>query len=477
MALRWLTLGLLGIAIASSAGCRGGNATPVKADTGRKTIPVTVAPVASSPVVRTVEMVGTLKGWEEVIVGAKRTGRVVRILHDMGDHVEPGEPLVELDPVDADLAQQLAESQYLGDLVKLGITTKQADEFIKKFGMGEQLLRGEIATNIIESVPSVVQMRYARDKAQSELSRQRQLSQRGVGTSQELQDRENDYRVAQAAYDNAIVTARAVIASALASRVALDQARQARDDMTIRAPVPSMMPESHSEPVEYAITRRNISEGRMLAVGEEVFALVIENPLRLWGSVPERFSAEVEVGQDVDIRVASYDRVFQGKVARINPSVDPVSRTFQVEVKVPNDDRLLRPGGFAKASIITRRDDTAIVVPREAIVRFAGVTKVYVIPGDRDEANARAVPVTTGLEGEGWVEVQGELESGQRVATSGLGQLADGTSVKIRDAILEDDGETAEGAEPKAIVAPANEAPPVDEAPPAPADAQAPAPK
>jgi membrane fusion protein (multidrug efflux system) len=451
-AVRVLGLGLLGIAALASAGCRGRGESAVKADTKARAVPVTVAPVETSPVVRTVEMVGTLKGWEEVTVGSKRTGRVLKILHDMGDRVPPGEPLVELDPVDAIMAEQLAESQYLGDLVKLGITAKQADEFVRKFGITEQLLRGEIATSVIETVPSVAQMRYARDKAQNDLNRQRQLSQRGVGTSQELQDAEIDFRAAQAAYDNAIVTARAVVASALASRVALDQAKQAREDMTIRAPIPSMMPEPHSERLTYAITRRTVSEGKMLAVGEEVFALVIENPLRLWGNVPERFSAEIEVGQDVDIRVAAYDRVFHGKVARINPAVDPVSRTFQVEVTVPNDHRLLRPGGFAKASIITRRDDEAIVVPREAIVRFAGVTKVYAIPGDRDDAEARAVAVTTGLEGEGWVEVKGELQAGQRVATSGLSQLADGTKVRIREEVEQNEDH------PETIVAPANEA-------------------
>ena len=71
------------------------------------------------------------RGWEQVTVGSKRTGRVVKVHHDMGDRVQPGEPLVELDSVDAKLGVEQAESKYLGELVKLGITKRQAEEFVQ----------------------------------------------------------------------------------------------------------------------------------------------------------------------------------------------------------------------------------------------------------------------------------------------------------------------------------------------------------
>ncbi len=87
-----------------------------------KVVAVTVAPLEHRTVERTVDVIGTLRGWEQVTVGTKRTGRVVKVYHDIGDRVQPGEPLVELDPIDARLSIQQAESKYLGELVKLGIT-------------------------------------------------------------------------------------------------------------------------------------------------------------------------------------------------------------------------------------------------------------------------------------------------------------------------------------------------------------------
>ena len=169
----------------------------------------------------------------------------------------------------------------------------------------------------------------------------------------------------------------------------------------------------------------------MLKEGEAVADLVIEDPLRLWTSVSEKFAADVKVGQEVRIAVASYPgRTFTGKVARINPSVDTASRTFQVETAVPNESGLLRPGGFAKAAIVVKRDDQAATVPIESVVRSVGITKVFVVT---DSGKARAVPVETGLDGKGWVEVIGALPSQANVVTTGQSQLADDVPVVVRD--------------------------------------------
>lgn len=434
---------LLGSLIASAAcmtaaGCGHSNTPTATADTGPRSVAVTVDGVRRQPVVRTIEVVGTLKGWEEVTVGSKRTGRVAVIRHDMGDRVAPGEPLVSLEEVDAVMALQEAESRLLSELAKIGLTLQEAEAFVDKFGVSEQLIRGEQVQQAIDRVPAVIQARVVREKAQSDVNRQRQLTQRGASSFQELQDLEIALRNADAAYGNARVNAQSVIASAVAAYVARRQAKQFLDDMTIRTPVPSEPPPGTTkEPLVYAVTKRVVAEGQMLREGDPVAELAILNPLRLWANVPERYSSELATDQDVEVHVVAYNRPFAGKVTRINPAVDPVSRTFQVEVSVPNDEGLLRPGGFAKASVITRRDDAALVVPRESIVRFAGVTKLFVLEGQAPTLTAHAVAVSTGLEGEGWIEVKGELKPGQTVATTGLTQLAEGTPVTIRTPVPE----------------------------------------
>jgi membrane fusion protein (multidrug efflux system) len=204
--------------------------------------------------------------------------------------------------------------------------------------------------------------------------------------------------------------------------------------MIIRVPVPKLIPPSltRTSPLSYGVTRRQVSEGQMIKEGEAVAELVIEDPIRLWSQVPEQYSEDVRIGQRVRLSTRAHPGVaIEGKVARINPSVDSSSRTFQVETLVPNERGLLRPGGFAKASIITDAEARAAVVPLDSIVRFAGVTKVFIV----ENGKARSISdIKTGSEGRGWIEVTSKLlPETAAVVTTGQTQLADGTSVAIRE--------------------------------------------
>lgn len=417
---RLIAIGVLaGLATAWGTGCSGPESTTAEASVAEvRRIPVTVAPVETRSVERTVEVVGTLRGWDEVTVGTKRAGRVVEVLHDIGDRVEPGEPLIKLETIDADLSVEQADRQLRAELAKIGLSGMPSGSFN------------------VDSVPSVIEARVTLEKARRELNRQRSLNLRNATTMQEVQDAEDAERSATASYENAIVGARSTLANAQAAQVALRLAQQALEDTVIRVPEPSERPEGLGGAVLYAVTSREVSEGQMLAAGASVMSLAIENPLKLRGDVPERFAAAIEVGQTVSIRVAAYERSFEGRVQRINPSVDPVSRTFGIEAIVPNEEVSIRPGSFAKASIITQRDDNAITVPLESIVTYAGVTKLFVIEGD----TAREVQVLTRLEDPNgvWIEVVGPVQPGSLVAITGMSQLADGTPVTLRETLAAD---------------------------------------
>ena len=78
----------------------------------------------------------------------------------------------------------------------------------------------------------------------------------------------------------------------MASQVELEVARQARDDLVVCAPEPSKPPANLKEPIEYAVTKRMVSEGQMIREGDQVAQLVIDNPLRMWVNVPERYSPQ-----------------------------------------------------------------------------------------------------------------------------------------------------------------------------------------
>ena len=123
--------------------------------------------------------------------------------------------------------------------------------------------------------------------------------------SQNYENAENDVRAAVAALDNAVLTARAALAAALASQVDLEVARQARIDMELVAPaVPSTFPDSAGGPVVYAVSHRHVAEGQFVREGDPVVDLVIDRPLRLQANVPERYAATIAGGQTAVVTVA-----------------------------------------------------------------------------------------------------------------------------------------------------------------------------
>ena len=401
-------------------GCGAKGEKSAEASVAPKVVPVTLADVEHRSIERSVGAVGTLKGWDEVTVGAKKIGRVAKVRHDIGDRVAPGELLVEFETTDAELALDQAKKQLLAELAKVGVF---ADDLPKKAPAEKDVKIGEL--------PTVVQAQVALDRAQQNLAREKNLMTKGAGMRQDLQNTENDVRNAQAAYDNAVLTAKAVVVSALSAWAMIQIRAESLKDMEIRAPKPSQVPAGLNRALTYAITKKSVSEGQMIKEGDAAYELVIENPLRVWLNIPERFVSEVKPGQEVRVSVASYPgKSFPAKVSRINPMVDSSSRTFQVEAAVPNDDGKLRPGGFAKAEIITEKNSQAVTVSPDAIVRFAGVTKVFIVQGE--EKKARSIPVETAMEGPGWVELLTPLPENAKVVTTGQSHLADETPIVVK---------------------------------------------
>ncbi|MFH1903237.1 MAG: efflux RND transporter periplasmic adaptor subunit [Candidatus Omnitrophota bacterium] len=133
-------------------------------------------------------------------------------------------------------------------------------------------------------------------------------------------------------------------------------------------------------------------------------------------------------GQPVQIKPDAFpESIFSGKVDRINPVLDPVTRTTTCEIVISNPGCLLKSGMFVRTEIkiSTRKDIPA--VPREAISRQGDKTFVFVIK----EATARQKEVSLGIQDGNLLEVKSGLTVGETIATSGLGTLFEGAKVEI----------------------------------------------
>lgn len=373
---------------------------------------VTVEPVTYRPVQRSVEAIGTLHGYEELSIAAKLDGRVRKIHHDVSDRVKPGDLLMEFDPTDYELLLGQAEKSLRVDLVKLGINELTADA---KFD--------------VERLPAVMQAHERMSNAKLRYDRVRALARTGVVTTEELTDKTADFRAADAEYHSQILMARSLVATVEMKREALAIARQQLKDMAIKVPVPSQAVPGMEYGATYVMSQRAVSEGSFVRTGTEVCKLVIDQMLKLRVLVPERYSNEIQRGQQVQVSTAAHPHPITGSVARINPTVDPANRTFQVEIEVPNTEGKLKPGCFAKAAILTKLDREVATIPLDALTTFAGITKIFVV----EDGHAKEVRVTLGTQNTEWMEVASPpLPRGSLVVLSGQSALADGTLIAIR---------------------------------------------
>jgi multidrug efflux pump subunit AcrA (membrane-fusion protein) len=386
-------------------------------------VPVTVGAVKTVELPRTAVVVGTLFALEDVALAPKVDGRVLRWFKKEGDAVYPGEVLLELDPTDYELAAAQARLSLEAELKKLRLDAVPESD--------------AAFSGHIPKVDAVAQARATLELAEKELTRAEFENKQGVGSGQALDSTRTRVKVAKTGVDLAETEARVTLANARRLKSVLNDAETRLRETRLVAPVPdgetvwSAVVGPAANPVRYSVAAKMVAQGAQLSPMRvtTAYRLVLDHVLLLRVPVPEKYKPEVRIGQQVGVRVDAYRGVtFPGRVARVFPTTDPVNRTFVAEVEVPNYDRRLSCGGFATGEVLLRTDAGVRTVPPEAVVSFAGTTKVYVADGDV----ARAIEVEVGTREKDWVEVRGALKPDAKVITSGQSQLVDGSPIRIR---------------------------------------------
>ena len=154
------------------------------------------------------------------------------------------------------------------------------------------------------------------------------------------------------------------------------------------------------------------------------------NPLKAYVNLSEQYYLSVKKGMSVELKSNIYpDRVFEGKVSIVYPTIDPASRTFTVEVKIPNNDEALRPGMYGTINFFIGETST-LVVPAIAVLKLQGANDRYLFLNEN--GRAKRVGVTLGRRFDDKVEVfSDDIKPGAQLVIVGQGRLIDGSPLKI----------------------------------------------
>lgn len=179
------------------------------------------------------------------------------------------------------------------------------------------------------------------------------------------------------------------------------------------------------------VSLRTISVGAMANQGTEIATISDLTTIKLDFTVPETMLAAIRQGLPIQARAAAYpDRPFNGTIQTIDPVIDPNTRAVTVRARLPNPDRLLRPGMMMRV-VIESTSRTALSVPELAVLGEGDNRFVFAMgPGDR----VHRVQVRTGAHLNGRVEILGGLRPGQRVVTEGIIKVTDNMQVRVAGA-------------------------------------------
>lgn len=203
-----------------------------------------------------------------------------------------------------------------------------------------------------------------------------------------------------------------------AAKARLASARTQLGDTVVHAPISGI------------ISRRLVSTGDVVSPGTELYTIIDPSSMRLDASVQSSELAAITVGAPVQFQVRGYpDQTFDGKIERISPTADPITRQVPIFVTVPNTSGRLVAGLFAEGRVI-RESRTGAVVPDIAVNRAGASPWVLRLRDGKVER----VEVTVGLRDEQTerLEIVSGVESGDKLLVGASQGMSPGTPVKLR---------------------------------------------
>ena len=339
-----------------------------------KTVPVEVEVVSPGSIEETIELTGWIKANQIVDIASKVAGRVesLRVLSDGSDSVAVEEG------VSVKKGQQLAiidHDVYLAQLV-----AAQASLRAKEVELAD---------------------------AEREKKRVIALYEGGSATEQSR--------------DKALTAAELAAASLSLTRANLELAQiNLRESMIV-------------SPIDGIVTAKHIDEGNLIRSGDQIVTIADMKTVRVIVAATEKYGAQITVGMPAKIKVDAFtERTFDASVHSIHPALDAQTHTIQVEIRLDNEELLLKPGMFARVTLITKRKDNVVVVPRD-VVLGGKIDEHYVYVVEEASAGkiARKHFVEIGIEQADRYEITDGLKEGETLVVNGMNYLADGMGVEV----------------------------------------------
>ena len=261
-----------------------------------------------------------------------------------------------------------------------------------RYDVGDHVQKGALLVKLDNS--SLVQAKAQLENAKVEYERTNELYEFGGASKSEWDARRLQYEVAQTAYNNLV------------------------ENTTLISPISGI------------VTARNYDKGDMYA-GQPVLVIAQIRPVKIMISVSEPYFGKLKKNMPVYVSLDAYgDEVFDGKIARIYPTINQTTHTFQVEITIPNNNERVRPGMFARVTLPYGKEEN-VVIPDRAVQKLMGSGDRYVYIYNESDKSVRYSKVELGRRLDNEFEVYSGVKSGDKVVVKGHMGLTNGCQVEV----------------------------------------------
>jgi RND family efflux transporter MFP subunit len=355
--------------------------------------PAAVALVSRAPLNNTLKVAGEFLPFQEVELHAKVAGYIKHIGVDIGDRIKAGEVLATLDIPELTAQVQGADA---------GV--RQTQEQIDR--AKSEVLRAQADYDAVHSAAQRLQ--------------QASDARPGLIAQQELDDALSKDRAGAAQVESAKSALLATQEQLGVSKADRQHYSSLANYSRITAPFTGVVT------WRYADTGSLIQAGTSNAGSAPVVKVAEVDVLRLRLPVPESLAGFIKIGDPATIHVSAIGKTFSGTVTRNTDSLDPSTRTMQVEIDVPNKDGELDPGMYADVTLNIQRARDALVVPIQAVDRSGNQAFVMLVDGtNRVEKRSVQIGVSTANR----IEILSGVNQGEKVIVANLASFTPGEVV------------------------------------------------
>ena len=348
---------------------------------GNPAVAVEIAPIQKASIKDVGQFTGSLSPQSEFIVAPKIAGQLEKILVDIGDVVTADHLVAVLD--DEEYQQQVY--QAVAEL--------------------------EVAQANLEEV------KITSETAKREYERTVALREKKIASESQLDLADSEYKAQQAKLQVAAAQVSQKKAALNMAKVRLSYTR-------------ILVPPNHAGG-NRVVGERFVDEGSMLAPNTPIASILDIGTLIAVINVIERDYPKIKLGLQAMINTDAFPgQTFSGKVVRIAPLLMEKAREARIEIEIPNEKMLLKPGMFVRVQIEFELREDVTVIPLAALVKRNGNQGVFVV--DSKEKKARFIPVTLGIVNETRAEILKPQLTGA-VITLGQHLLEDGANIILPD--------------------------------------------